>query len=117
MERLAAEYKERIKAQKVAIQYEAHMRDAREEEVSARAVVRRRTKAERSERAEATRIKAEEAGRMEAEGRAAAEAARISAERPGCRGEGSHCCRCGAIEEERQAAADEAARNRSREAS
>ena len=78
MESLYAKYRERIKAQKVAIWVEAQMRAAREKEAMARPMVRRRAETEKLERVEAARIKAErrseaKEARISVESRAAAE--------------------------------------------
>ena len=67
MERLAAEYRERIKAPNAAIKYKVHIRDVREKEVRAGAVMRRRTNTKRLERGDVEMIKVEEAERMEVE--------------------------------------------------
>ena len=80
-ESLDAEYRERIKSQKIDIQFEAQMMKKREGEARDRAIVRRRTKPELLERTESERIKAEKEARMEVERRATAEKARVSAVR------------------------------------
>ena len=85
-EGLDAKYRERIESQKVAIRLELQRRDAREEEVRARAMPMGSAETERLEREEATRIEAErryeaeEAERMESERRAVAEEACIAAD-------------------------------------
>ena len=87
MERLDAEYRERIDSQKVAIWVEAQRRAAREEEERDRVMVMRRAEMKSLEMTEVERIKAErrskaeEAARMEAERRDDEEAARVIAER------------------------------------
>ena len=62
MERLAAKYRERIEAQKVAIQVEAQRRSAREEEARDRGMTRRRSEIDILERTEVARIEAVRSG-------------------------------------------------------
>ena len=56
---MATKYRESIKAQRVAIQFEAQMRGARVGKTRARAMMRRRTKMEQFEETEVARMEVE----------------------------------------------------------